>query len=296
MRRVLTAITPPFILDFFKSVYYFLLRERVYEIEGCPVLLPRDHRLDLFQKRLETYDRFLPLLAHHIDKQSVVIDVGANVGDSAIPFLKKGITTICLEPSTYFFSYLERNVKQNNFQDKAILIRKFVSNNPVKTNLFIKNGTATSIATVKESNSIEDVESFVTLDEILESNGEKNISLVKIDTDGFDHDVIMSGLIGLRKRKPILFFENLVNAENQGGYLSAYKELESIGYSGIAVFDNFGNMILGKASWDDVGSLNRYCLRRNGVPFQYTDILCYTPESKVVVSGVIEQFLKTYKH
>jgi len=293
MRKLITALMPPVIVNFGKSIYYFFLRERTYSIDGCEVLLPPQHRLDLIQKRVKTYDMFLPILSEHLDKEKYVIDVGANIGDSAIPFLKKGIKTICVEPSEYFFSYLKKNLASNGFEKNTVLIKKFVSNSTTKINLFIKDGTASTLMHQSDTEAVEDVSSFVTLDNLLEVNG-ANVSLVKVDTDGFDFDVILSGINGLRENEPILFFENMITQKNVKDYQQAYKALESIGYDKIAIFDNLGNIILDNSTWGNVISLNRYTLGRDAIPFYYTDIVCCTARNSALVQRSLEQFNTRY--
>jgi hypothetical protein len=48
-----------------------------YSIELTP-----DHLLPTYQKNHPKYDRFLPVLVAHLEKGCVIVDVGANVGDS----------------------------------------------------------------------------------------------------------------------------------------------------------------------------------------------------------------------
>ncbi len=53
----------------------------------------------------------------------IVIDVGANIGDSAIYFALNGAKKIiALEPHTYPFSFALRNVKENNLEGKIELL------------------------------------------------------------------------------------------------------------------------------------------------------------------------------
>lgn len=270
-------------------MYYSLLRERTYDIEGYKVVLPAQHRLDLYQKNIETYDRFLPLLAEHVDKSKLVIDVGANIGDSAIPFLKRGIKTICVEPSDYFFKYMEKNLRSTGLDKNAVLMKNFVSNSTAQVNLTMVRGTATSLPIEAGVLSSEAMTSFITLDKIFEANPE-DVSLVKIDTDGFDFDVIMSGQAALKSKQPIVFFENLVSSKNLDGYVSAYSLLEAAGYKHVVIFDNLGNIMVDHANWDNVISINEYVMRRDFVPIAYTDILCYTDKSEMVARKAVDQF------
>ena len=52
-----------------------------------------------------------------------VVDVGANIGDSAIYFALKGAARVyALEPFSYTYSILERNIRENGFESRIIPI------------------------------------------------------------------------------------------------------------------------------------------------------------------------------
>jgi len=54
----------------------------IYEIE-----IPTNFTLPDNQKYFKLYDRFLPVLAKNISSDKIIIDVGANIGDTAIAIL-----------------------------------------------------------------------------------------------------------------------------------------------------------------------------------------------------------------
>ncbi|MEI7464384.1 MAG: hypothetical protein WCJ87_03490 [Burkholderiales bacterium] len=46
------------------------------------ILMPKNHRLAEYKKRHRLYDQFLPHLARYLPTGGVVVDIGANVGDT----------------------------------------------------------------------------------------------------------------------------------------------------------------------------------------------------------------------
>ena len=69
------------------------------------------------------------------------------------------------------------------------------------------------------------------------------ISLIKIDVDGNDWDIINSS-ISLLTNLPYLYFEcDFRNLEQYKRYLELFSRLTLLGYTNYAVFNNFGQFI-----------------------------------------------------
>ncbi len=130
----------------------------------------------------------------------------------------------------------------------------------------------------------------MSLDEIIDQTG--RVTLLKVDTDGCDHDVLASGLQGIRTYHPIIYFENTVGVENVIGYEKAYDALETLGYNDIIVFDNLGNLMLNGATWGTLKQINRYMMEP-GVPgIPYLDVLVYCEEHRAVIGEALEAYLR----
>ena len=100
-----------------------------YEIE-----IPPNYGLPNIQKNNKLYDRFLPILAKYLSSEKLIIDIGANIGDTTIARLQNcDNPIICIEPSNIFFPYLERNIKSLSSIDYN---RSITSNKFVGTGLF----------------------------------------------------------------------------------------------------------------------------------------------------------------
>lgn len=292
--NILKELTPPILLSALKRIKNIFLKnsDREYVIEDVRIILSSDHKLDVFQKLFSTYDKFITVIPKYLPKDSIVIDIGANIGDSAIPFLKENIKTICVEPSSYFLKYLNKNINDNNFSNLAVIIEKLISTTNSKVSLVIKNGTASIDGKINSNKFIEEVGDSISLDFLVKDFSK--ISFIKIDTDGFDFDVINSGRQFFVKNKPLILFENLINKINQKEYEKVYIFLEEQGYSNICVFDNKGLLILKKARWDDLRDLNNYIVNENCRGIGYTDIFCYHESDRQIGDSMVNEFIQRF--
>jgi hypothetical protein len=93
--------------------------------------------------------------------------------------LKKGIKTICIEPSDYFRSYLDQNLVMTGFDKDCEVINALVSTtrNAKKLNLY--QGTATVSEEVSVIEKSENIVNCLTLDEICMDR--PDIEFIKID-------------------------------------------------------------------------------------------------------------------
>jgi FkbM family methyltransferase len=256
-------------------------RERTYLIDDVPVVLPAGHLLDWYQCLHPRYDRFLSVLAGEMTPDSVVLDIGANIGDSAVPFLRRGMRTWCVEPAAEFLDYLHRNLKGNDYDRLAVVIDRLITSSTSPLGLKVERGTAF----VSSPQSGENIDRTMTLNALLEKMG--GVDLIKSDTDGFDHDVLNSGQEQIGRFKPLLYFENTVDDQNQAGYEALYQRLDALGYDRIVLFDNRGNVLQDPATWEDLRQINHRIMRGTLPNTPYLDILCGTPKHYELINAAL---------
>lgn len=175
---------------------------------------------------------------------AVMIDTGANVGDTvAVVKTKVELPIIAIEGDAFSFSFLEKNAVQ--FKD-VYLLKAFLGEEQKKMAVTMgKDGwNNTIIPDEKGSSELE----IKTMDELLlqENLFNKNIKLLKIDTEGFDTIILRGCNSVLEKHKPVLFFE--YNGENmktikENGYATLIN-LKQFGYNRVHVYDCINNLIL----------------------------------------------------
>jgi len=135
-----------------------------------------------------------------IKKNSLILDIGANVGYVALGctkmFPKNQI--LCFEPGSAAFDSLKKNTKHHKRIQRyklAIGVEKG------KMNLFGKK-SETAMASLVAKNETELVETVevVSLDQFLKDNKlNKSIALLKIDVEGFELEVLKGAKKALKK-------------------------------------------------------------------------------------------------
>ncbi len=266
-----------------------------YSIGKYRLNIPHNHPLPQYQKSNKLYDRFLPVLVKNLNSDKIIIDVGANVGDSTIAMIQNCKNPIySIEPSELFYPYLEKNIKKLLSSDKkrVICLNEFIGTGDFNGQFLHSGGTA-SVTTASSSNVIN----YKTLDSIIEDDSA--VELIKVDTDGYDFDVLKSSENILIKSEPILFWENQMFEEFQiKGFNDLYSLLQKIGYKYIYIFDNFGNLIIEESDFETLKKINSYVLsmdkNQSTRTFFYTDILASTEKNYSTVKKAILEYKKDW--
>jgi len=229
-----------------------------------------------------------------LPKNSLVIDVGANVGDTLVGMLgnNEKLEYLCIEASSDFFSDLKKNYEslmaQNSELNIAIL-NEFVGKDITDVGLDGQGGTKHAVI---GNGNIKSKAMTSILSELgLEHS---RLSLFKTDCDGFDWDVIRSSYEAL-KHNPYVYFECYYdNLDQLESYRELFSEMVAIGYSKFAFFDNFGQFIVSTDNLTKVDELLDYVKRQNfhtsSRTFFYYDVLAY-PDDK---SGEVELIISEY--
>ena len=119
-------------------------------------------------------------------KNSTVIDVGANIGDSSIYFALKGAKkVIAIEPVLANYQCLKKNVKLNDLKNIEF---KMVGVAGERDKITIDVNMLSNGAMVK-SNKGQEIEMITLEDVVNEYNIESGI--LKLDCEGYEHEIIM---------------------------------------------------------------------------------------------------------
>ncbi len=172
-----------------------------------------------------------------------VIDVGANVGDSAcIIKSAEDVPVLCIEGDDSIFEILKRNLQSltNTAAHKFFLGEK----NEVLSAHFDKagwNGTILPDTTGSAPGiTITKLDDF-----IVTQPGWSDYKLLKTDAEGFDCRIIRGGRDFIRQVKPVITLE--YNRENMGAIgdngLDTLSMLAELGYSDVVFHDNTGRLL-----------------------------------------------------
>jgi len=228
---------------------FFKIDQTIY-IDNKKIILPPGHLLSLYESVYPKYDRFLPTVIGKIKENEVIIDIGANIGDTLFRLLNINTRPYyyCIEADNFFFEYLQKNKKSLdvNIQNKIILIKTLVGD---QLNGNLSETTTGTKSLIESDLGIKSKK----LDDIIMEYKIKNIKLIKVDVDGFDYNILFSGINELINNKPDIFFEYMpLDASGKKNYLRLIEKLNEIGYSNWTMLNNYGSVIFENEGYVDV--------------------------------------------
>ncbi|WP_428826921.1 FkbM family methyltransferase [Azonexus sp. IMCC34842] len=267
--------------------------DQLHAYSKFSISLPAGHPLPINQRQHKLYDRFLPHLAKHLNNADLVVDVGANVGDTAASMLDANpeLEFICIEPDDIFFSYLNKNAKT---------IRNNISNSKIDTLKQLVGKNITNVKLVGAIGSRHSVEisgkglKSIQLDTIL-AGYLKKPRLIKCDVDGFDWDVLESASNTLQTGSTIIFFECEYTQLSQAArFKKIISSMSDYGYHHWRIFDNFGNFLLKTDDTHQIFSLMNYVWRQNfggsSRTIWYFDLLACKIDEEAFLEAVVDKY------
>jgi len=228
----------------FKRILRIFFRiDQVIKIDTRKIILPPGHMLSWYNDIYKDYDKFLPNIIRNIKPKGSIIDIGANVGDTLWGLINANeeLDYYCIEGDDYFFKYLTKNKEllDVKLKKKVFLIKELVGDN-LSGNLRETSGESKFTGTKSLVESEIGLKSK-TLDNIITNNKIENIKLIKVDVDGYDHNVLFSGMNTIKKFKPDLFFEYMDHRKDE--YNKLILDLVNINYTSWTVLDNYGSTL-----------------------------------------------------
>ncbi|MCL1987826.1 MAG: FkbM family methyltransferase [Firmicutes bacterium] len=150
-----------------------------------------------------------------------IIDLGAYIGDTLLPFSQLACTSIhCFEPIKKHFDLLQQTITLNNFSH-AVAINKAVGDTPGKIQ-FERRSVGSRILSTKtqqeqedlmQKDKIEDDVEIITLDDYVNEFSLK-VGLIKADIEGAEQAMLDGAKQTIFKQKPILLLSLYHNAED----------------------------------------------------------------------------------
>jgi hypothetical protein len=175
-----------------------------WPVGDARLLLPLSHELPFYRHDHPLYDRAIGHVAG--DTGGPIVDIGANVGDTAAEMrARTDAPILCIEPDDRFFAILSRNAAQ--------------------------------LEPVELEHAAVGAESLTRILAAHPAFAEP--ALVKIDTDGMDVPIVLANLDFLERVKPVLFFEY---DPHFGATPDVFERLREIGYRRMDVYENTGEL------------------------------------------------------
>lgn len=274
-------------------------RHTTYNIDGFIIELNKQHKLPEFQSKFPMYDKFLPFLAESFDESNHwIIDIGANVGDTAVSIVRHTKANILsVEPVELFYDICLKNIKSldSEFSSRIILERAFIASADQSFSGKITDGTAVREEVVNSSVVTLSIQQLLVKHDIQLSN----LVLIKSDTDGYDYDALMSAGEILTECSPILYYENQIDKPEQvDSFNQMVDYLLSKDYTCFYLFDNFGNYMCKTDSFG-MKSVNSYLDRINRAlsarTFYYVDVMVCKDSGVSLCENAINRYLESYR-
>lgn len=196
---------------------------RVYFPKGC-------HLYNEVIRQNGFYERDnVNILVSMAQKESVVFDVGANIGLIAVPLLwrRPDCTVVSFEPSPNNSRYLKRTAEKSGFGDRWRIILKAAGSKTGEMDFFTASpgmGAFDGFRDTQRAGKTKKISVPVTtLDSEWQAMGRPKVSVVKIDVEGAEIEVLKGAGSCIERERPYVFTE--WNEQNFSAYQYEPKEL-----------------------------------------------------------------------
>lgn len=243
------------------------------QIHKAQLYVDKKHQLPHYLRDWPLYDSALPAIARSIHqrlgRQILVVDVGANIGDSAAVIAAAippgGARFMCVEADDRYLPLFEINTKGLD----AKLVHAIAGQQSGKAKYHATTeGAGTSVIEPSETET-----EIVTVDELV---GSEPVDLLKIDTDGYEHQVLSGAKETLQLPDVTVFMEYSPFHLDRYGKTDPERVIDVLvasGFQRAIVYDNLG-FLMGQISLEPsaIRSLTRYALSRPGL---YYDLVLH---------------------
>lgn len=221
-----------------KKTYFGNLPEsmRAFPYFGTRVYFPRNSFVFQIACEHGIYEwENVKLLQALVEPDSLVFDVGANIGLMAVPLLAgdRTIRVRSLEPSPNSLPYLQRTAQGSSFGDRWNVVGKAVGNKSGTVEFCIANAEMGAFDGMRDtgrtgSNGKVQVP-MTTIDEEWEALGSPRVSVIKIDVEGAERMAMEGGARCIARHRPALMVEwnasNLAAFECDPGWILEFARL-----------------------------------------------------------------------
>ncbi|HEY2030290.1 MAG TPA: FkbM family methyltransferase [Myxococcales bacterium] len=263
-----------------------------YRHAGFDLWLPLSHQLPYYRLWFPEYDLALGRLARAVaarHPEGSVVDIGANVGDSAA-VIRSGcdLPLLCIEGDPRFFALLQRNAPALGADVR--LVQALVGDGAESAQVSLSSSFGT--ARLVKGGEVR-LESLQT---ILEREKLPTPGLVKIDTDGYDCRIVTANLTLLRRHKPVLFFEyDPAFYPHDFDALGFFRGLAAAEYDRLLVYENTGDFLLSLRLSDEAALRDLHEHYRGRKSLRYADLCLFSGADADLAASFHESELAHYR-
>ena len=155
-------------------------------------------------------------------KGEVLVDIGANIGKYVIPFAKRGVKVIAIEPNPEFFDVLMKNIKINGVEDNVKALKLAAGAEKKEVRMYERIFKFPRIVYKPF------YANMIPIDEVVDG---EDIDWIKVDVDGGEVEVFKGLEKVLRDNKPRIIAELHTSTKNQ-----LLRFLHDLGYEDRLIF------------------------------------------------------------
>ena len=174
-------------------------------------------------------------------KKPIILDIGANIGWHSLRWAQKrpDATIFAFEPSPITRNFLQKNIDANHFGERIHVIPFAVSNKLGIAKFFHCRDNAYSSLKDTKRQPISDCFEVpvTTVDEFIASKNLNRVTLLKIDVEGFEKEVLLGSIRTLEKMKPDLLMEIYSGEASNSDPNGTVQLLINMGYSAFVLQD-----------------------------------------------------------
>lgn len=282
--------------------------KRYYDIDGFVLDMGEHHLLSAYQEDCPMFSRFIPYLGELGQKvrptSGVIIDLGANVGDTAAAMIKHtNANILCIEPTNAYYALLKKNILLLDPQGTRLkTLQAFISDKKQGYQADVSGG---GTAVQKESLRPEAPTFF--LPEAIEQCGIPlaNVCVIKTSTSGNDAGAVLSLGDALDDMEPIFYIETDMTMDGGADVLSHQLEsywrmdsyLEYKGYTCCFIFDNYGNFLC-EGNPGTLKEIHQYLYQmaagKSNRTFYYAYVLICRRAQQEICREAVKKYMKAY--
>lgn len=186
---------------------------------GAKVFFPKNSHIFKLACKQGIYERSnVGLISNLLKSNSVYLDIGANIGLMSIPILHShpDCKVISVEPSPNSLPFLTQTHKKSEYKDRWFIIGKATSSDIGNLRFSIASSTLGAFDGLKDTgragNTTAVTVPVTTVDTEWELMGQPNISVIKIDVEGAELQVLEGAVRCITSCNPCILVEwNLAN-------------------------------------------------------------------------------------
>jgi FkbM family methyltransferase len=218
--------------------------------------LPRDGRIEFanwenpLAPKIEINQSYVDFFRKFIKEGDFVIDIGANIGDTTVPMAiaagKNGLT-IGFDPNPFVYKILEINASLNKDITNISVFPFAISRQEeefyyVSSEASFANGAISPVIDSKKHGKFvfpKKIKGIVLTDFLRRKYKDSlnKLSLIKIDTEGYDKEILKSIPEIINEYKPVIVVESFVN-NTEEEKMELFQVLKDYNYT-IYRFDDF---------------------------------------------------------